>query len=211
MEKGDKFNVKKYVKEFAAFPDITVMFIVLLLCASLTLPHVLFYGTWIALIIGMLTYATSEYIVHRFLFHIKTPENPFLLKMIKRLHYDHHVDPDDLKLLFLHLWFSIPGFIIYSLIVYFSTGSIGLTTAFATGLITYFLYYEWKHYIAHKPIQPRTKMGKNIKKHHLLHHFKNENSWFGVTHTSFDKTLGTFKENKEVEKSPTARNLENRV
>jgi sterol desaturase/sphingolipid hydroxylase (fatty acid hydroxylase superfamily) len=202
--------MKKYVKEFAAFPDITAMFIIFLLCASFTLPNVLLYGTWIALVIGMLTYATSEYIVHRFLFHIKTPENPFMLKMIKRLHYDHHVNPDDLKLLFLPLWFSIPGFIIYSLIVFFSTRSIELTTAFATGLVAYFLFYEWKHYIAHKPIQPRTKMGKNIKKHHLLHHFKNENYWFGVTHTSFDKTLGTFKQNKEVEKSPTARNLENR-
>ncbi|NYF26279.1 sterol desaturase family protein [Sporosarcina sp. JAI121] len=202
--------MKKYMKEFAAFPDITVMFIIFLLCATFTVPYALLYGTWIALVIGMLTYATSEYIVHRFLFHIKTPKNPFLLKMIKRLHYDHHVYPDDLKLLFLPLWFSIPGFLIYSLIVYLSTGSIGLTTAFATGLVAYFLFYEWKHYIAHKPIQPRTQMGKNIKKHHLLHHFKNENYWFGVTHTTFDKRLGTFKENKEVEKSPTARNLENR-
>lgn len=203
--------MRKYLREFGAFPDIAVMLLILIVCASLTVPHVLHLWTWVALVMGMLTYATSEYMVHRFLFHIKTPENPFMLKMIKRLHYDHHVDPDDLKLLFLPLWFSIPGFIIYGLIVFLITGSTNLTASFATGLVAYFLYYEWKHYIAHKPIQPRTKMGKNIKKHHLLHHFKNENYWFGVTHTSFDKTLGTFKENKEVEKSPTARNLENRV
>ncbi|MBE1556981.1 sterol desaturase/sphingolipid hydroxylase (fatty acid hydroxylase superfamily) [Filibacter limicola] len=203
--------MKKYVKEFATFPDITVMLLIFLLCASFTIPHIFLFGTWVALGIGMLTYATSEYVIHRFLFHIKTPENPSLLKIIKRLHYDHHVNPDDLKLLFLPLWFSIPGFIIYSIVVYVSTGSTILMMAFATGLVAYFLYYEWKHYFAHKPIQPRTKIGKNIKKHHLLHHFKNENYWFGVTHTSFDKTLGTFKESKEVEKSRTARNLENRM
>ena len=45
-----------------------------------------------------------------------------MLKIIKRLHYDHHVDPDDLKLLFLPLWFSIPGFIIYGFIVFLITG-----------------------------------------------------------------------------------------
>ena len=94
------------------------MLLILLVCASLTVPHVLHIWTWVALGMGMLTYATSEYMVHRFLFHIKTPKNPFMLKMIKRLHYDHHVDPDDLKLLFLPLWFSVPGFIIYGLIVF---------------------------------------------------------------------------------------------
>ncbi|WP_124069297.1 sterol desaturase family protein [Filibacter tadaridae] len=188
-----------------------VMLIIFLTCLAFTIFHVLHVGTWIAIAIGMLTYATSEYIVHRFLFHIKTPKNPFLLKVIKRLHYDHHVDPNDLKLLFLPLWFSIPGFVIYSLIVFSIAKSSALAIAFATGLVAYFLFYEWKHYIAHKPIKPRTRLGKNIKKHHLLHHFMNENYWFGVTHTSFDKTLGTFKEKDEVEKSATARNLENRV
>lgn len=203
--------MRKYLKEFVAFPDVAIMLVIFLICASFTLPHILLFGTWIALVVGMLTYATSEYIVHRFLFHIKTPENPFMLKIIKRLHYDHHVDPDNLKLLFLPLWFSIPGFLIYSCIVFLITGSMIQTVGFATGLVAYFLFYEWKHYIAHRPIQPRTNRGKNIKRHHLLHHFKNENYWFGVTHTSIDKTLGTFKENKEVEKSLTARNLEKRM
>ena len=203
--------MRKFVKEFATFPDVIVMFVICITCAALTVPNALQISTWIALAIGMLTYATSEYIVHRFLFHIKTPKNPFLLKMIKRLHYDHHEKPNDLKLLFLPLWFSIPGFIIYSLIFFWITKSIALTAAFATGVISYFLYYEWKHYVAHKPIQPRTQLGKNIKKHHLLHHFKNENYWFGVTHTTFDKTLGTFKLQDEVEKSLTAKNLEKRI
>ena len=203
--------MRKYLKEFIAFPDVAIMFIIFLICASFTMPHMLLFGTWIALAVGILTYGTSEYIVHRFLFHIKTPENPFMLKTIKRLHYDHHVDPDNLKLLFLPLWFSIPGFLIYSCIVFLITGSMIQAVGFATGLVAYFLFYEWKHYIAHRPIQPRTKRGKNIKRHHLLHHFKNENYWFGVTHTSIDKTLGTFKENKDVEKSLTARNLENRI
>lgn len=202
--------MKKYVKEFITFPDVAVMSFIFLICALITIPNVLQFSVWVAFGVGMLTYATSEYLVHRFLFHIKTPENPFLLKTIKRLHYDHHVDPNDLKLLFLPLWFSLPGFVIYTLFVYLLTSSLTLSIAFAAGLVLYFLYYEWKHYIAHRPIKPLTRIGKDIKKHHLLHHFKNENYWFGVTHMTFDKSLGTFRESEEVEKSTTAKNLENR-
>lgn len=185
-----------------------LLFVPLMIYTTLNFLHI---GTWIAFIIGMGTYAMSEYLFHRFLFHMKTPTNPFLLKTIKRLHFDHHLDPNNLKLLFLPLWFSLPNGLIAAGVFYLITGSTQLTIAFLSGLIAYFMYYEWKHYIAHKPIQPRTEMGKKMKKAHLWHHFKNENYWFGVTHTSIDKTFGTYKDQNSVEKSETARNLEKRA
>ncbi|WP_343843156.1 sterol desaturase family protein [Salinibacillus aidingensis] len=199
------------MKEFVFFPDVTVMLILFFAVAIYTFQHLLQIGTWIAMIIGAIAYAISEYMVHRFVFHMKPPKNPVLLKMIKRLHYDHHVDPKDVKLLFLPLWFSLPNFIILSLIFYSISTNLQLTVAFSTGLITYFLFYEWKHYVAHKPIKPRTKLGKKIKKTHLWHHYKNENYWYGVTHTTVDKTLGTYRHHDEVEKSETAKNLEKRA
>jgi len=202
---------RKYYKEFLTFPDITIMLILLVPLMIYTFLNMLQIGTWIAFVIGMATYAMSEYSIHRFLFHMKTPTNPFLLKAIKRLHFDHHVDPKDLKLLFLPLWFSLPNGLIAAFIFYLITGSLPFTVAFLAGLITYFMFYEWKHYIAHQPIQPRTEMGRNVKKAHLWHHFKNENYWFGVSHTSIDKTFGTYKDHSTVEKSETARNLEERT
>lgn len=201
----------KYYKEFVTFPDVAIMLILFAPFMGYTVYNLLQLGTWIALIIGMAGYAISEYLIHRFLFHMRTPTNPFLLSMIKRLHFDHHVDPKDLSLLFLPIWFSLPNFFIASMIFYLITTNIQMTIAFLAGLMAYFLYYEWKHYIAHKPIQPRTKIGRKIKKAHLWHHFKNENYWFGVTHTTVDKTLGTYKDQKQVEKSETARNLEERA
>lgn len=203
--------MRKYYKEFVTFPDITIMLVLFTPLMLYTTLNMLQVWIWVAFIIGMVAYAMSEYIIHRFLFHMKTPSNPFLLRMIKRLHFDHHVDPKDLKLLFLPIWFSLPNFFIASIIVYLITTNLQLTVAFLAGIVAYFLYYEWKHYIAHKPIQPRTEMGKNIKKAHLWHHFKNENYWFGVTHTSVDKTFGTYKDQQLVVKSETARNLEERV
>lgn len=201
----------KYYREFFMFKDIAIMLIIFAPLMIYTILNMLQVWIWVLFIIGMTAYAMSEYIIHRFLFHMKTPSNPFLLKMIKRLHFDHHVDPRNLKLLFLPIWFSLPNFIVAAFIVYFITMSFQLTVAFLAGIVAYFLYYEWKHYIAHKPIQPRTKMGKNIKKAHLWHHFKNENYWFGVTHTSIDKTFGTYKNQEAVARSETARNLEERL
>lgn len=202
--------MKKHLKEFVFFPDVTVMLILFVGVLVYTIPSMLHWSIWIAIVLGMLAYALSEYLIHRFLFHMKTPESPFLLKMIKRLHYDHHVDPKDLKLLFLPLWFSLPNFAISSVIFYLITTNFQLTAAFILGLIAYFLYYEWTHYVAHRPIQPMSRVGDNIKKAHLWHHYKNENYWFGVTHMTVDRTLGTYKNHREVERSETARNLEER-
>jgi len=202
--------MNKYLKEFIFFPDVTVMLILFVGVLVYTIPSMLHWSIWVAIVLGMLAYALSEYLIHRFLFHMKTPESPFLLKMIKRLHYDHHVDPKDLKLLFLPLWFSLPNFAISSVIFYLITTNLQLTAAFILGLMAYFLYYEWTHYVAHRPIQPISKVGDNIKKAHLWHHYKNENYWFGVTHMTVDRTLGTYKNHREVERSETARNLEER-
>ena len=60
----------KYFKEFITFPDITVMLILFLPLMGYTVINGLYFGTWIAFVIGMATYAMSEYIIHRFLFHI---------------------------------------------------------------------------------------------------------------------------------------------
>ncbi|MCG1029913.1 sterol desaturase family protein [Virgibacillus halodenitrificans] len=201
----------KYWKEFILYPDISFMLILFTFLFIFIIPQIFQWEAWLAILIGMIVYTISEYFIHRFLFHIRTPSHPLFLKLIRRLHYDHHVDPTNLKLLFLPLWFSIPNFLLLTFITYSITKDKYITGAFATGLVGYFLYYEWKHYIAHKPIQPSTALGKKLKKVHLWHHYKNENYWFGVTHSSIDKTMGTYRNHKEVEKSATAKNLEKRV
>jgi 4-hydroxysphinganine ceramide fatty acyl 2-hydroxylase len=157
---------------------------------------------------GNAAYALVEYMTHRFFFHMKPPKNLLLLKLIKRLHYDHHVEPDELHLLFLPLWYTVPSMFVSSLLTFIVTSNVPLTASFMTGVLFMLLYYEWTHYVAHRPLKPLTFWGKWMKRLHLLHHFKNENYWYGVTTPTFDVLMGTFKDDKEVEKSETARNLE---
>lgn len=200
----------KYLKEFFMFPDIFIMSLLGLISLGLLSPRLGSWPIWLALLLGMAAYSIVEYLTHRFLFHIRTPKNPFLLKMIKRLHYDHHVNPNDLHLLFLPLWYSLPNMIIAAAAAFLVTSSLPLTHAFITGVIVFLLFYEWKHYIAHRPVKPVSPWGRWMKKVHLWHHFKNENYWYGVTNPVFDWALGTFKDQSQVEQSSTARDLEKR-
>ncbi|WP_152395928.1 sterol desaturase family protein [Paenibacillus guangzhouensis] len=202
--------MRDYVKEFFFFPDIGIMCGISVVSLGFLTPSLTSIGPWIAFVIGMAAYAAAEYFTHRFLFHIKTPKNPFFLNLIKRLHYDHHVQPNDLHLLFLPLWYSLPNIAIAGTIAYFITTSLVITNAFIAGVILFLLFYEWKHYIAHRPITPVSRWGRWMKKTHLWHHYKNENYWYGVTNPVFDLVLGTFEDHKKVKLSQTARNLEQR-
>lgn len=202
--------MKKAYRDFFLHFDILVMF-------GLFIGFILYISytgvnefVLLSFFLGVVTYALLEYVIHRFLFHMKPPKNLRLLKLIKRLHYDHHVDPNNLKLLFLPLWYSIPSALVLSTIYYSIVQSVELTIPFTMGLTAMFLIYEWKHYIAHVSIKPKTAVGRWLKRIHLLHHYKNENYWYGVSNPFFDMIFGTWKDEKEVETSPTAKDLENR-
>lgn len=203
--------MKGYYREFLLFPDITILLILIVASIGFQVWAGLTWGVLAVFAFGMLTFMFSEYLTHRFVFHLKPPKNPFLLKMLKRLHYDHHTDPNDLHLLFLPLWYSLPNLSVLAIIFYLIAGSWGLTLAFASGLMMMLFLYEWKHYVAHRPIKPRTRFGKWVKKTHILHHFKNENFWYGVSTPFVDVLFGTLKNEKDVETSKTAKDLEKRV
>ncbi len=201
----------KYLKEFFTFPDILVMSVLFLISLYFTLSHWYAVETWVALGLGMVIYAASEYLIHRFLFHLKPPRNPILLQLLKRLHYDHHVDPNDLHLLFLPIWYSLPLIAVSGGFAYLISSNLVAANAFISGVIGFLLYYEWTHYIAHRPVQPLSPWGRWMKRMHLWHHFKSEHYWYGVTSPVFDVMLGTYKNEKEVEKSATVRDLEKRT
>ncbi len=200
--------MKSYLRAYFTHPDIAGTAAILAVCLIFAVPHALSLSFWLAAAAGVAAYAVSEYGVHRFLFHSKPPKNPFLLKLLRRLHYDHHADPNDLNLLFLPVWYSLPLVGASSWIVYSLFDAVFIAAAFASGILAYLLYYEWVHYAAHRPIQPLTAWGRYMKKLHLLHHYKNESYWYGVTTPILDAALGTYKQGDEVDKSETARNLE---
>ena len=162
---------------------------------------------WWGFALGCAIFFTSEYSTHRFLFHAKPMSHPFVLHLQHRLHYDHHTEPERLGLLFLPPWFVLPVFALYGLVYLAITRSPGLALSLLAGNLLALFYYEWVHYVAHVPFVPVTPFGKWIKKYHLLHHFKNEHYWFGVTNPTMDLVSGTFAEIADVPRSATTRRL----
>jgi len=159
-------------------------------------------------LLGLSLFFVSEYATHRFLFHMPPPKSTLLRKLIYRLHYHHHEEPNDLHLLFLPVWYTIPQVLLVGGAAWLVTGRFALGAAFASGSMLLLMYYEWCHFVAHRPITPLTAWGRWMKKYHLWHHFKNEHYWYGVTNPSLDLLLGTYKEVSQVEKSETVRKLD---
>jgi Sterol desaturase len=201
---------KGLYRSFFAHPDIVIMAGVLIVLAAVVGIRELTWLNIAVFLIGMAAFMLSEYMTHRFLFHLKAPKNALVLKILKRLHYDHHTDPNDLKLLFLPVWYSLPNLAVFTALFYVVTGLLNAAFAFGAGLVCMLLIYEWKHYIAHRPIQPKTKLGRWNKRMHLLHHYKNENYWYGVSTPFVDVLFGTLKDEKMVPTSATVKDLEKR-
>jgi len=182
-----------------------LMFAVLIICACAALGFVSLSPLWI--LAGVLVFHLSEYTFHRFLFHAPPSKRGWLLRLQRRLHYDHHVEPGRLDLLFLPLWFAVPNLAITGLIAWALLGEWALAISLVLGAILALLQYEWVHYAAHIPYRPHTRFGRWMKRYHLWHHFKNERFWFGVSNPVLDFVNGTYRQPEGVARSTTSRVL----
>jgi hypothetical protein len=187
----------------------TVLLLAAVALVGLFAAHVLAFTPLLlgAVAIGALVFFVSEYTTHRFMLHAPPSKNAFVLKLQHRLHYDHHVEPARLDLLFLPLWFAIPVATLTLAIYYAITRDPSTSGALLLGSVLGLLWYEWVHYVAHIPYFPKTPFGRWIKKYHLWHHFKNERMWFGVTNPSMDFVGRTYARVDDIERSASTRVL----
>jgi hypothetical protein len=185
--------------------NVAIVAMSLLLAAAMGLHAVAFVP--VAILIGALLFFLTEYSTHRFLLHAPPLKNPFVLRMQHRLHYDHHVEPERLDLLFLPPWFLFPALAIFVAVYFAIAHNVAVVAALVLGNLLGLLYYEWVHYVAHIPYRPRTPVGRWMKKYHLWHHFKNEHLWFGVTNPSMDFVWRTYVRVDEADRSGSTRIL----
>jgi hypothetical protein len=161
---------------------------------------------WIDLAIVMAILATqpfTEWLIHVYVLHVR-PRGPVTRTLdwgAGRSHRLHHKDPDDLSWQFIHPAAVLTGFAINIVLLAVSR----YTATYAVGAIAMTLVYEWTHYLIHTDVRPRNGLYKRLWRHHRLHHFRNENYWFGVTNRFGDRVLGTMPDKNDVEVSPTAR------
>lgn len=126
------------------------------------------------------------------------------------LHYGHHEDPNNVKLIFAPITFSVGLFVLMFAGCYLVTFNEGISLIYVTGVIAYYIYYEWVHLGHHvADYKPITNWSKNLKKAHMFHHYRNENQWWGITNSLGDYVLGTYKNHEDVNQSPTTMDINN--
>ncbi len=162
---------------------------------------------WPLVLGGAALFYASEYGTHRFLFHARPSRWGWLRRYQHRLHYDHHLEPSRLDLLFLPLWYVLPNAALLAVVFFAIFRSWLDVAAILTGASAALLHYEWVHYVAHIPFRPRTGVGRYMKKYHLWHHFKNERLWFGVSNPSMDFLYRTYRDPDNTARSGTTRVL----
>ena len=166
-------------------------------------------GTLAAVAAGLIIYPLVWHLLHQYVLHGKWMWKSKLLSPAwKRIHYDHHQDPNDLSVLFGALHTTLPTIAIATIPVgYLIAGVGGAATAFATGLLTT-CYYEFMHCIQHLSFKPKWKWVQHMKQRHNEHHYFHEDGNFGITNYFWDRMLGTYYEKKDRPKrSPTVFNL----
>jgi sterol desaturase/sphingolipid hydroxylase (fatty acid hydroxylase superfamily) len=158
---------------------------------------------------ALLVYLPAEYLLHRFVLHGRfLYRSPRTVALWKRIHYDHHRDPDDLRVLFGALQTTLPTIALATI----PTGALiagapGAATTFGTGVLS-FLVYEFVHCVQHLPYTPRNPVLRRVKRLHLLHHLHNERGNFGITSSVVDHLVGThYGRASDVPRSPTAFDL----
>jgi len=148
---------------------------------ALTTTALLFLG-------GLLTWTLTEYVLHRYVFHWVN-ETSWGKRIHFVLHGVHHDYPNDKDRLVMPLGASIPlGIVIYG-IFYFAFGQLHGEALFA-GMALGYLGYDGTHYAVHH-FKHTTRLGKVLRKHHMLHHHADHDGGFGVSTPLWDLVFRT--------------------
>jgi dihydroceramide fatty acyl 2-hydroxylase len=144
-------------------------------------------------VLGLCFWTLVEYGLHRFIFHFEW-DHPWGERIHFLLHGIHHDDPVDPTRLVMPPAMSI--FLGITLFYTFRSilGEVWVEPFFAFFLIGY-LFYDYIHFCVHH-FRPRTPIGRFLKQNHMIHHYVNPNSRWGVSSPLWDYFFGTLGEEK---------------
>jgi len=143
---------------------------------------------------GVLAWTLAEYVLHRWVFHwIEDTAAGRRIHFL--LHGVHHDFPSDKDRLVMPLGFSIPLGILFYL---FYVGVFGARFGepFYAGFVVGYLMYDGSHYAIHH-FRMSSRLGRMIKKHHMLHHHADHDGGFGVSSPLWDHVFRTMPEPKK--------------
>lgn len=151
----------------------------------------------------------TEWVIHVVILHWRPRKlGPITLdSYLSWSHREHHKKPHDERWWFIPLRSALAGYAAIAVIGAWVMPTTGLWLTLMLSTTVFGFIYEWSHYLCHAAYRPRSRWYKRIVRHHRWHHFKNEHYWMGVSRHFGDRVLGTDPHVKDVETSPTCRDL----
>lgn len=206
----DRMSLRDLVRAYFTYPTIQIYLLLTAGSVWLTLQHAFDpLRLAIAMAATILVYPLVWYLLHRFILHGRwLYKSSSTAALWKRIHFDHHQNPNDLSVLFGALHTTVPTIAIVTVPIGWAiAGPAGSAAAFGMGVFVT-CFYEFCHCIQHLSYKPRSAFLKRMKYLHLSHHFHNEQGNYGITNFAWDKVLGTYyAQAGDVPKSATVRNL----
>ncbi len=136
---------------------------------------------------GMLLFTLVEYLVHRYVYHIK-PTTEARRKFQWTMHGVHHEYPKDKKRLALPPALSVVIGTLLLGIFRLTLGEYGFS--FLAGFMALYALYLIVHYAVHMFKMPRNFM-KVLWLNHAIHHYSEDEVMFGVSSPIWDYVFGT--------------------
>lgn len=137
---------------------------------------------------GAAVWSLAEYWLHRTFFHW-TPPGPLGRRLHYLVHGVHHTWPRDKYRLVMPPAVSVTLFFVFFAIFRVVLGPRAVFP-FHAGFAIGYMSYDLIHYAIHHH-NPRWKYALDLKKHHMLHHFKSPDARFGVSSRLWDRVFGT--------------------
>jgi len=141
------------------------------------------------LLVGLLVWTLTEYLLHRFVFHYpaKGRVGKYLVFLFHGLHHDVPGDATRLvmppapavilmAMLYFIFWLVIPKDYLHGFMGFFIIG---------------YLAYDYIHYATHH-FPMKSPIGRFLRSWHLRHHHSGEKSRFGVSSPLWDYVFGTY-------------------
>lgn len=138
---------------------------------------------------GVILWTLMEYVIHRFVFHYH-PSSDLGQKVHFLVHGIHHDYPRDPMRLVMPPVVSIPLAILFYSLFKMTLGPI-YTPAFFSGFVFGYLCYDMIHYATHHLSLRNSKVGLWLQQYHLLHHYQDETSGYGVSNPIWDFVFRT--------------------
>lgn len=162
--------------------------IVFFLYRSIALYSLTFLQIVLYILLGIIVWSLTEYLLHRFVFHYE-PNSRFGKKIHFIFHGVHHDYPNDSRRLVMPPAVSIPLAALFYFMFSAILGDV-FVAPFFIGFIGGYLFYDITHYAVHH-FNMHSKFWLAIKNHHMKHHYFNANQGYGVSSPLWDIVIGT--------------------